>query len=41
MTKQWKQYRDIIIREYIDENKPLHEVQQVMERIHGFKASYV
>jgi hypothetical protein len=41
MTKQWDKYREIIIAEYKDHNKPLHEVQRVMLQRYGFRASYV
>ncbi|KAK4235477.1 hypothetical protein C8A03DRAFT_17795 [Achaetomium macrosporum] len=39
MTKQWDKYREIIIAEYKDQNKPLHEVQRVMMEKYGFRAS--
>ncbi|KAL2166384.1 hypothetical protein VTG60DRAFT_2813 [Thermothelomyces hinnuleus] len=39
MTKQWEKYREIIIAEYKEENKPLHEVQRVMMERYGFRAS--
>ncbi len=41
MTKQWNKYREIIIAEYKDQNKPLHEVQRIMLEKYGFWASYV
>ncbi|AEO58821.1 hypothetical protein MYCTH_2306461 [Thermothelomyces thermophilus ATCC 42464] len=41
MTKQWDKYREIIIAEYRDQNKPLHEVRRFMMEKHGFRASYV
>ncbi|KAK4128491.1 hypothetical protein N657DRAFT_638969 [Parathielavia appendiculata] len=41
MTKQWDKYREIIIAEYKDQNKPLHEVQRSMVQKYGFRASYV
>jgi hypothetical protein len=41
MTKQWDKYREAIIAEYKDQNKPLHEVQRVMMQKYGFRASYV
>jgi len=41
MTKQWDKYREVIIAEYKDHNKPLHEVQRFMMQKHGFRASYV
>lgn len=41
MTKQWDKYREVIIAEYKDQNKPLHEVQRVMMQKYGFRASYV
>ncbi|EGS19902.1 uncharacterized protein CTHT_0043950 [Thermochaetoides thermophila DSM 1495] len=39
MTKQWDEYRHIILSLYKEQNKPLHEVQRFMEEEHGFKAS--
>ncbi|KAK4166498.1 Clr5 domain-containing protein [Cladorrhinum sp. PSN259] len=39
MTKPWDEYREIIIAEYKDQNKPLHVVQRTMEEKYGFKAS--
>ncbi|KAK4043146.1 hypothetical protein C8A01DRAFT_43928 [Parachaetomium inaequale] len=39
MTKQWDKYREIIIAEYKDQNKPLHEVQRFMMQRYGFRAS--
>lgn len=39
MTKQWEDHRHIIIREYKDNNKPLHEVKKFMEERYRFKAS--
>lgn len=41
MTKQWDKYREIIIAEYKENNKPLHEVQRFMQERFGFRASYV
>lgn len=41
MTKPWEQYREIIIAEYRDNRKPLHEVKKLMEQQYRFKASYV
>ena len=41
MTKQWNKYREIIVAEYKDQNKPLHEVQRIMLEKYGFWASYV
>jgi hypothetical protein len=41
MTKAWEDYRDAIIGEYKNHNKPLHEVQRIMEEKYRFKASYV
>ncbi|KAK3303509.1 Clr5 domain-containing protein [Chaetomium strumarium] len=40
MTKQWDKYREIIIAEYKDHNKPLREVQRVMLEKYGFRASF-
>ncbi|KAK1782166.1 Clr5 domain-containing protein [Copromyces sp. CBS 386.78] len=39
MTKQWEHHRHIIIREYKDNNRPLHEVKKFMEEQYRFKAS--
>ncbi|KAK4677259.1 hypothetical protein QC764_406980 [Podospora pseudoanserina] len=39
MTKPWEQYREIIIAEYRDNRKPLHEVKKLMEQQYRFKAS--
>ncbi|KAL2161981.1 hypothetical protein VTH06DRAFT_7766 [Thermothelomyces fergusii] len=39
MTKQWDKYREVIIAEYRDQNKPLHEVRRFMMEKHGFRAS--
>ncbi|KAL0469920.1 Clr5 domain-containing protein [Neurospora intermedia] len=39
MTKQWEDHRHIIIREYKDNNKPLHEVKKFMEERYRFRAS--
>jgi len=39
MTKQWDKYREVIIAEYKDQNKPLHEVQRFMKQKYGFRAS--
>ncbi|KAK4150886.1 hypothetical protein C8A00DRAFT_17643 [Chaetomidium leptoderma] len=39
MTKQWEKYRETIIAEYKDLNKPLHEVRRVMMQRYGFRAS--
>ncbi|KAK4134915.1 hypothetical protein BT67DRAFT_345794, partial [Trichocladium antarcticum] len=39
MTKPWDKYRGIIVDEYKDQNRPLHEVQRIMRERYGFKAS--
>ncbi|KAK4454032.1 Clr5 domain-containing protein [Podospora aff. communis PSN243] len=39
MTKAWDDYKDAIIGEYKEHNKPLHEVQRIMEEKYRFKAS--
>ncbi|KAK0617202.1 hypothetical protein B0T14DRAFT_498265 [Immersiella caudata] len=39
MTKAWDDYKEVIIVEYKEHNKPLHEVQRIMEERHRFKAS--
>jgi hypothetical protein len=41
MTKPWDKYREIIVAEYKEQNRPLHEVQRIMRERYGFKASYV
>lgn len=35
----WTAYKPIIERLYIEENKPLREVIQVMEAEHGFRST--
>ncbi|KAK3941664.1 Clr5 domain-containing protein [Diplogelasinospora grovesii] len=39
MTKQWNDYRDVIVGLYKMESKPLHEVRRIMEDEYNFKAS--
>lgn len=39
MTKAWDDHKDAIIDQYKDHNKPLHEVQRIMEERYRFKAS--
>ncbi|KAK1832367.1 Clr5 domain-containing protein [Podospora conica] len=39
MTKSWEEHKEVIIEQYKEHNKPLHEVQRFMEDRHGFKAS--
>ncbi|KAK0742292.1 Clr5 domain-containing protein [Apiosordaria backusii] len=39
MTKAWEQYREVIIAEYRDNKKPLHEVQRLMKERYRFIAS--
>ncbi|KAK4105223.1 hypothetical protein N658DRAFT_111594 [Parathielavia hyrcaniae] len=39
MTKQWDKYREIIVAEYKDRNKPLHEVRRSMAQKYNFQAS--
>ncbi|KAL2256857.1 hypothetical protein VTK26DRAFT_1022 [Humicola hyalothermophila] len=39
MTKQWDKYREVIIAEYKDQNRPLHEVRRMMMEKYGFRAS--
>ena len=41
MTKQWNDYREVIIGQYKHQNKPLHEVRRIMEEKYKFKASCV
>lgn len=35
----WTTYKPIIERLYIEENRPLREVMQVMEAEHGFRST--
>ncbi|KAK3349424.1 Clr5 domain-containing protein [Lasiosphaeria hispida] len=39
MTKAWDDHREVIIGLYKEQNRPLHEVQRIMEEKHGFRAS--
>ncbi|TLD06737.1 uncharacterized protein PgNI_08195 [Pyricularia grisea] len=39
MTKKWEKHRHRIKRLYIDDNKPLHEVQSIMREQQNFRAS--
>ena len=39
MTKNWEKYRAQIFELYKAQNLPLHQVRDIMEREHGFKAS--
>ncbi|KAK4180108.1 Clr5 domain-containing protein [Triangularia setosa] len=39
MTKPWEQFREVIIAEYRDNNRPLKEVKQLMEERYRFRAS--
>lgn len=39
MTKRWKEHSEVIKKLYRNENKPLHEVQRIMEQQYNFKAS--
>lgn len=41
MTKPWDDYKGAIIRLYIQEGRTLDEVREIMQRDHGFDASYV
>ena len=41
MTKNWDAYKSVIVGEYKDNNKALHEVQRIMESKYNFKASCV
>ena len=40
-TKRWELLRPVIERLYLDENRPLSEVIEVMKTEHGFDAVYV
>ncbi|TLS23988.1 hypothetical protein PpBr36_08093 [Pyricularia pennisetigena] len=39
MTKKWAKHRQRIISLYLDDNKPLHEVQSIMREQQNFTAS--
>ncbi|KAK0707564.1 Clr5 domain-containing protein [Lasiosphaeris hirsuta] len=39
MTKAWDDHREVIIGLYKEQNRPLHEVQRIMEERHNFRAS--
>ena len=39
MTKKWDKYRTQIIQLYKEQNRPLHEVKEIMENEYGFLAS--
>ncbi|KAK1759489.1 Clr5 domain-containing protein [Echria macrotheca] len=39
MTKAWDEHKTVIIAEYKDSGKPLHEVRRIMEDRYKFKAS--
>jgi hypothetical protein len=39
MTKPWKEFRQEIVRLYIQEGRTLRDVQEIMRRQHGFNAS--
>lgn len=39
MTKKWAKHRQRIVSLYLDENKPLHEVREIMIRQQNFHAS--
>lgn len=41
MTKKWDENKATIVSLYREQNKPLHEVQTLMEKEYGFKASCV
>lgn len=38
-AEEWNQHRETITRLYSRMNLPMREVQQIMERKHGFKAT--
>jgi hypothetical protein len=40
-SDDWSRHRDRIIHLYIDENKPLKNVRQIMMDERGFNATYV
>ncbi|KAK0639920.1 hypothetical protein B0T16DRAFT_423918 [Cercophora newfieldiana] len=39
MPKAWDDYKEIIIAEYKEHNRPLHEVRRILDERYGFKAS--
>ncbi|KAH7319758.1 Clr5 domain-containing protein [Stachybotrys elegans] len=39
MTKPWKEFRQEIVRLYIQEGRTLHDVKEIMRQRHGFEAS--
>jgi transposase-like protein len=39
MTKPWKEFRQEIIRLYIQEGRTLQDVKEIMRQRHGFEAS--
>ena len=41
MTKTWEEHREVIMRLYKEQNRPLSEVILIMESRYRFKASYV
>lgn len=41
MTKKWDEHKAVIVSLYLEQSKPLHEVQRIMEEEHNFKASWV
>jgi len=40
MRKPWDDHKELIIVEYKENNKSLHEVRRIMEQRYGFKARY-
>jgi hypothetical protein len=36
---EWNRHRDDIVRLYLTENRPLKEVQQIMDATFGFRAT--
>ncbi|KAK3682607.1 hypothetical protein B0T22DRAFT_444794 [Podospora appendiculata] len=39
MTKSWEDHKEVIVRQYKEQNKPLHVVRRFMEEQYRFKAS--
>lgn len=40
-SSYWEQYKPVMRRLYIDEERPLREVSEIMEKDFGFRATYV
>ena len=39
MTKKWAKYKDEILKLYLEQSKPLHQVRTIMVEKYGFDAS--